>query len=492
MTKASDASRDVIVIGSGIGGLSCAIALAKLGYNVTVIEKNRSAGGLMRGYARNGIDCPVGVHYLGALGKGQALRRLFEYLGIFEHVPLERMGANGIIDKYIFDDFVFDLPEGIDAFQENLNKGFPDEKQKIAAMIHDLKDTAIKMNSLSFLYASSVEFSDLDQFKPMGEILDGLGCSTGLRRVLGVSSNLIGIPFNECPAIYYYMTLSSYLFSSWRLKCTSTEMAQACISSFDRLGGRIICGDPVKNIIVNSKIAGGVELDSGRIFHAPNVVAAVHPKTALSMIPEGNVRDSYRKRVSGLDDTDGVFSIHAAINSASKMEIDYNIYKLPAEINGRNEGMIFSQLRSCEKQGMNLLSIVTPSRYEEWKKWENTGSGNRGGDYLEKKARKAEEIIHSVSQVLGPLNGVKILDAYTPLTIRDWVNSPSGSTYGILKSARQLLKTVALHRTPVTGLHLAGQSIMSPGILGTIIGSMRAVSHIVGHERFEQEVNVRG
>jgi all-trans-retinol 13,14-reductase len=492
MTTASDVSRDVIVIGSGIGGLSCAITLAKLGYNVTVVEKNSSAGGLMRGYVRNGIDCPVGVHYMGALGKGQALRRLFEYLGIFEHIPLERMGTNGIIDRYIFDDFIFDLPEGIDAFQENLNKGFPDEKQKIAVLIAMMKDMANKINSLSFLYASSVEFSDLDQFKPMGEILDGLGCSPALRSVLGVPSYLIGIPFDECPAVYYYMTLSSYLFSSWRLKCASTQMAQACIKSFERLGGRIICGDPVKNIIVNSKIAEGVELDSGRIFHAANIVAAVHPKTALSMIPEEKVRASYRKRVSGLEDTDGVFSIHAVVDATSKMGMEHNIYKLSANRNGGNDGLIFTQVRRCEKPGANLLSIVTPSKYEEWKNWENTKSGNRGGDYLEKKAMKAEELIQTISQFLAPLSGVKLLDTYTPLTIRDWVNSPSGSTYGILKSSHQLLKTIALHRTPIMGLHLAGQSIMSPGILGTIIGSMRAVSHIVGSERFEREVNLRG
>jgi len=59
-----------LVIGSGIGGLSTAILLAKLDYRVTVIEGSASPGGLMRGYSRQGVDCPVGVHYLGALGRG--------------------------------------------------------------------------------------------------------------------------------------------------------------------------------------------------------------------------------------------------------------------------------------------------------------------------------------------------------------------------------------------------------------------------------------
>ena len=41
MTISSGQHQAVIVIGSGIGGLSMAIILAKLGYNVTVIEKNK-------------------------------------------------------------------------------------------------------------------------------------------------------------------------------------------------------------------------------------------------------------------------------------------------------------------------------------------------------------------------------------------------------------------------------------------------------------------
>ena len=56
--------KKILIIGSGIGGLSTAIILAKLGFEVTVLEKNPQPGGLMRSYPRNGIECEVGVHYL--------------------------------------------------------------------------------------------------------------------------------------------------------------------------------------------------------------------------------------------------------------------------------------------------------------------------------------------------------------------------------------------------------------------------------------------
>ena len=110
------ASKNALVIGSGVAGLSTAIILAELGFKTTVIEKNPLPGGLMRGYTRKGFDCAVGVHYLGSLDDGQVLRRLFDFLGVSRGIPVERMGADGIIDRYIFEDFAFNLPDGCNAY----------------------------------------------------------------------------------------------------------------------------------------------------------------------------------------------------------------------------------------------------------------------------------------------------------------------------------------------------------------------------------------
>jgi all-trans-retinol 13,14-reductase len=73
---------DVLIIGSGVGGLTAGIILSKLNKKVTVVEKNPLPGGLMRSYIRSGIECPVGVHYMGSLDEGQPLRRLWDYIGV--------------------------------------------------------------------------------------------------------------------------------------------------------------------------------------------------------------------------------------------------------------------------------------------------------------------------------------------------------------------------------------------------------------------------
>src|SRR5512137_2844371 len=98
MRKLRHEGEKALVIGSGIGGLSAGIVLARLGFDVTVLEKNGQPGGLMRSYVRQGVHC------LGALDEGQVLRRCFDYLGITAELPLVRLGVEGPVDRYLFGD----------------------------------------------------------------------------------------------------------------------------------------------------------------------------------------------------------------------------------------------------------------------------------------------------------------------------------------------------------------------------------------------------
>ena len=58
----------------------------------------------MRSYARRGVQCNVGLHYMGALDQGQILRRCFDFLEITDQLPLIRMGVDGPVDRYLFTD----------------------------------------------------------------------------------------------------------------------------------------------------------------------------------------------------------------------------------------------------------------------------------------------------------------------------------------------------------------------------------------------------
>ena len=67
---ASNKRWDAIVIGSGLGGLACAAALAKFNKKVLVLEQAGQAGGLTQSFDHEGWRWDVGIHYLGDFGHG--------------------------------------------------------------------------------------------------------------------------------------------------------------------------------------------------------------------------------------------------------------------------------------------------------------------------------------------------------------------------------------------------------------------------------------
>ena len=150
--------------------------------------------------------------------------------------------------------------------------------------------------------------------------------------------------------------------------------------------------------------------------------------------------------------------------------------------------MIYLQLRPCERPGYLLLSLLTSGHDALWQPWQHTRSGQRGEDYERLKQSLAHRMIRQVEPITGPYKELELLDVYTPLSIRDWVNSPQGSAYGVMRSSRQLLSAAVLNRTAVQGLYLAGQSIMAPGVLGTILGSLATTKFLIGPERFRRGI----
>ncbi|MEE4355638.1 MAG: NAD(P)/FAD-dependent oxidoreductase [Desulfococcaceae bacterium] len=477
----------VIIIGAGAGGLSMAIILAKCGFSVTVIEKNRFPGGMMRSYIRKGIACHTGIHYLGALAKGQILRRFFDWLGITADISLERMGKKGIIDRYIFNDFLFDLPEGADAYENNLRSAFPHEQKQIDGIMAMLRPAVEKISSPDFLFAEHRDAASPGDFLPVGKILDDLGCSPGLKAVLSVPSCWIGVPPDQCPAFYHNTALASYLLSSWRVK-ENVQMADVFANRLLSLGGKLICGDGAAAILAENREVKGLRLLSGRELTAPLLIGAVHPKVILSMLPAKEVRPLYRKRISQLKDTHSIFALHATVDASRHDEIPYNIFKMDSCEKGEISDLKYYQLRKSSVPDKLLFSILTSGRPEHWQKWEKTQSGRRGKDYTEAKEKMAKQLIAESESILGPLYDCRLLDTYTPLSIRDRVGSPGGSAYGIMRSCDQLLAASMLNRTAVKGLFLAGQNVTAPGILGTVMGSFHTAGHIVGAEKFRKEI----
>jgi len=495
MPNALEPRETALVIGSGIGGLSAAVILATLGFDVTVIERNAQPGGMLRSFVRKGVHCNVGLHYLGALDQGQILRRCFDFLGITAHLPLERMGCNAPVDRYYFANPAngpaqFDMPVGLDAYESHLKDAFPAENAPIKAFMEQLRASAADFHRLGFLYEPQPMANLIEQTEPLWAFLDRAGCSPGLKSVISVPSVWIGVPADQCPLFFHTMILASYLFSSWRLQSNGTHMVDVLHQRLVALGGKLVPGHAVRRIDIRQGRAAGVILDNGEPIAATRVIAAIHPKIVLDLLAPEDVKPSYRRRITGLKDTAGMFAVNALVPRNGHQPIDHNIFSVRTKQNGAVDDLIYLQLRPCERPGYLLLSLLTSGHDALWQPWQHTRTGKRGADYNRLKHSVARKLIHQVEPITGAFNDMELLDVYTPLSIRDWVNSPNGSAYGVMRSSRQLLSAAVLNRTAVKGLYLAGQSVMAPGVLGAILGSLATVKFIIGPERFNREIRI--
>ena len=114
----------VIVIGSGLGGLSCGYILQKNGFEVSVLEQGLQAGGCLQCFTRKGVRFETGMHFIGSALPGQTMDTMMRYLGMEDRVKLSPMDpkAYNIVS---LDSQEFRFPVGREAFIEQMGEYFP-------------------------------------------------------------------------------------------------------------------------------------------------------------------------------------------------------------------------------------------------------------------------------------------------------------------------------------------------------------------------------
>ena len=139
---------DILVIGSGIAGLTTALLLAKNGQNVAIVEKQKRPGGLLQSYKRGGHTFATGLHYMGLTAEDQLLGHLWRYLGLMdslEFLPLDDKGGEHI---YIGGkELLFSNDK--DELKAELLAAFPHDSQVIAAYFKQMaEETGIGYQTL--------------------------------------------------------------------------------------------------------------------------------------------------------------------------------------------------------------------------------------------------------------------------------------------------------------------------------------------------------
>lgn len=120
---------DVIVIGSGPSGLTCAASLARLGRRCCVLDQGEELGGGAHVFALRGYEFETGVHYLGVDKEMENMLDFATY-GKLELAPIGSPTAEGGVvhdEVFIGDRPSFAFTAGASSFRAMLRERFPED-----------------------------------------------------------------------------------------------------------------------------------------------------------------------------------------------------------------------------------------------------------------------------------------------------------------------------------------------------------------------------
>jgi phytoene dehydrogenase-like protein len=492
---------DAIVVGSGAAGMTAGIALAREGYETLIVEKAPLPGGLMRNYTRRGIQTKTGVHLVSCLGEGEILWKYFKYLGVLDGLTLIREKDAPNLEIR-FPGMSFRFANGGEAFGRTLVEAFPGEREAVERFLGDMK----RIVSCFPMYASTRRpksvVADLAKVS-LADYLRSIGASEGLTAVISAVNPFHGVPPADCPLSAHCLVLDSFAQSCWRIDERERSMVDVFEEALRSAGGKLIAGNGVRAFnISNGKIAG-VVLDDGRLIEAERVIFTGHPKDLFKYVGDGVFKPIFEERVKSLEETCGCFGVLAAVKRDAEMPgrgyvISYDSLDTSAQYGqrllsgGGEPAMIFAGFYDTPGESWGLKALaVTPT--EEWSPWKDTTTGARGPEYeAAKKAVAAKILVAACRRMNIDPRATEIVDAFSPLSIRDFTNSPKASAYGVAKSLSAGLAAKFFSKTSVEGLFLAGQNIFLPGVVGTVISALSAVSHIVGFDRLMDHVEEAG
>jgi len=489
---------DVVIIGSGLGGLFCANILSKEGMNVCVLEKQKHFGGNLQTFKRDGKIFDTGIHYVGGLGEGQNLHQYFKYAGIIDKLNLEQLNIDAF-DKIGFNGKTYSYAQGYDRFIETLAQDFPTEKAALKNYANQIKKICSEFPLYNVRPNLGKNQEHIYYEQSVGDFIKAITPNETLQNVLA-GNNLLyaGIP-DKTPVAIHALITNSLIEGAYRFEDGSHQVADLLIESIQNNGGTLMNNSEVIKLNVGSKKTESVVLKNGEVIEADYFISAIHPKLTLAMTDTPMLRKSYRTRIREIDETISVFAIYVSFKPESFEYLNYNYYHFNEDTvwsipnydpeRWPQEFLFLTLPSSKSKKYAETATAMTYMKYEEVEKWATSGIGKRGADYEEFKKYKAELLIDQIDeQYPGFKSSIQNYYTSTPLSMVAYTGTKDGSIYGIQHDSNNPLKSLIAPRTKIPNLLLSGQNINIHGVLGVTVGSVLTCTEILGMEYLLEKI----
>jgi all-trans-retinol 13,14-reductase len=489
---------DVVIIGSGLGGLLCGNILSREGYNVCILEKNNKLGGSLQSFGRKGCIFNTGLNYTESLDEGQILNQYFRYFGLYNKLKLRKLDENGF-DVISFSDGTYKLAMGHENYRDTLLQYFPNEKQGLTRYLKKIRNicSSISLYNLSdkpfnIFECESMSIGAADYIR--SEISD-----YRMQNVIAGNSLMYAGHERKTPLLIHSLINNSFIESAWRIVDGSHLMINILADNITSNGGAIFRNAKAEKFITDNNSIKLVELTNGEQIEGKYFISNTHPEQLLSMIKSQKISSTFSYRISRLEDTIGMFTLYIVFKKNSFPYLNYNFYHYNQDntwVVGDYDPSKWPQMyvlmhtaTSKSDYYSESASVLTYMKFDEMESWKNTFTGKRGDDYLQFKKDKSELLLDELEkQFPGFRSCVNVYYSSTPLTWRDYTGTRAGSAFGLLKDYNRPMESIILSRTKIPNLFLTGQNTNMHGILGVTISSVITCGEILNIQHLIRQI----
>jgi all-trans-retinol 13,14-reductase len=502
---------DAVVIGSGMGGLTCAALLSELGWKVCVLEQHYTAGGYTHSYERNGYEWDVGVHYIGDVGAETRTKKMFDFLsdGKLKWAPMDAE-----YDRFYVGDKVFNAIAGRQEFRDNLVRQFPGEEQAIDAYMRLLKLVGGAMSAIGLERAMKPWLRTIARplikwrqpkvlYRNTYAVLSELTDNQDLIATLCGQWGDMGLPPKKSVFMVHAMIARHYLYGGFYPIGGSWQIADSIIPRIQKAGGEVFTYALVREILVEEGKVRGVAMADGHRVDCDCVISSAGIDNTMNRLLPANVVDDagYKQLQEAVRPSMAYLGVYVGLNNTAE-ELGLpktnfwiypsNDYDTAADdfMNDRNAEfpVVYISFPSAKDPdyenrhpGTATIEIVAPAPYKWFEKWQGSTWGKRGEDYEAFKDELGERLMRYVYEKLPQLEGkVDYYEVSTPQTTNWFAAYRHGELYGLDHTSERLQQDWLGPRTRIPGLWLTGQDTLTCGVTGAMMAGMLTTLAIVG------------
>jgi len=508
-------SYDVIVIGSGIGGLTTAGLLARAaGKRVLVLERHTEPGGLTHTFRRDGASWDVGVHYIGQVGPGSRARTYFDYLSGGE---LEWNRMPDAYDRFVYPDLDLSVSSDPDRYERELVAAFPQEARAIHRYFKAVRRTTA-WTAMGFVQEMVPRpmASLLRLAQRMGgrtatgttkAYLDSHFRSPELKAVLASQWGDYGLPPSRSAFAVHAMVVSHYLEGGWFPQGGSARIARTFEKGIEQAGGAVRVAQEVTEILLDDGAASGVRvmdhrgpLSRERVYRAPVIVSAVGASNTFNrLLPTfgdiGRLTGPARRTLEDLGTGTSAVTVFLRLRDDPRSigldggniwvnrDLDHERTQEHSVclLEGRPHDVFVSFPSVKSGESPHTAEIISFCDADSFRQWADLPKGDRGPDYSALKERVARGMLDLAESAAPGLSDlVDYLEVSTPLTYAHYTAHPAGAFYGPPATPLRYRSDPLGPRTAIPRLFLSGQDAGSTGIMGAMMGGLAAACQVLG------------